>query len=1031
MKLKKFERKDRYGNMISMEFDTEGLPVPMLQEIPMVYDHPGEPKGTDTVPAWLTPGEFVVNKEATDMYGDVIEKMNDHGREIQDAKMHDGGSVEGGKYHPVHRSEGGYSIVDTIKQIPGYMWGEGRRGGKAKEAMQDYREEIKRRRNQEEGLLSKITNYFEDGGNVPMPQPRPPYLAASSIYDRLRDRGFSHNAAVGIVANFETESGFNPGAKQHNQKYANKYKSDGSKNPNFGVKPVDSYFPGQGYGLAQWTESRRDDLKKFAADKDMPMDDINTQLDFMMQEMGGEFKNVRDNLSNSQSPEAATQYFLQDYEKAGKPASERRMQYAREFSDFITNQKGEDPAPQVPLPPSNQESPPRPVDDGSRPPTLLETLFGGLPIFNQSRQGSFVDYKQLGGEMVDPTDLVTGVRGMRSNIPEFNYGIQQAELYDRAVGDSADDLGTAPTGVPVASQAPPEPKDLPFASNIMKDPDVERAVLRAESEVAKDTTDREDLGTVPTMVAPPEKDGDDLGTAPTAPPKPVVERADPRQFGDTPEARMDYNTENSEAYQAYLRRARSAGVKPKSPSEWREYNTPDKTGESQSSRHAILSGASESQTQALEDNQAAAEVLNEGGSSSDANTASNMTPTTEPDKETKKSETIASIIQKGQNHTGPAEDQPGDNSDAGSVQNEGDKQDDGKKKEAESMFKSLFGDLFDKKELARMAVMYLGSRAMGYSHQGSMGFAAKNYITRVDAKVANRDKFLQTNVGKFTPDSLELYRETGKISDLIPVGKPIQRKGEYKTFYGEGGKKITGEKVVQGDNTFYVDQNGKVINQYNYREDERDVPGTEAYESRVSSNSKDNVAIIKSMKTKIGEGKDGSAMYKTDINPEVEGRKVAEWAVKNGVDMERVGGLLQLAMQDAINDDRQDGSRAQSLIPYLDSLVIREKTEYPDLFMVGEGDDRQAVDPEQFMALNDDVAFVMQQIGGKGSNFVLANQYYTQAIKEWNNTLTDDDRKQYTRMAKGTGLSPFMVFVQKDLADFMAKTQGVTVKTAE
>jgi len=99
--------------------------------------------------------------------------------------------------------------------------------------------------------------------------------------------------------------------------------------------------------------------------------------------------------------------------------------------------------------------------------------------------------------------------------------------------------------------------------------------------------------------------------------------------------------------------------------------------------------------------------------------------------------------------------------------------------------------------------------------------------------------------------------------------------------------------------------------------------------------------------------------------------------------------------------------------------------------MVGEGDDRQAVDPEQFMALNDDVAFVMQQIGGKGSNFVLANQYYTQAIKEWNNTLTDDDRKQYTRMAKGTGLSPFMVFVQKDLADFMAKTQGVTVKTAE
>jgi len=408
-----------------------------------------------------------------------------------------------------------------------------------------------------------------------------------------------------------------------------------------------------------------------------------------------------------------------------------------------------------------------------------------------------------------------------------------------------------------------------------------------------------------------------------------------------------------------------------------------------------------------------------------------MTPTTEPDKETKKSTTIAEIIQKGQNHTGPAEDQPGDNSDAGSVLNEGDKQDDGKKKEAESMFKSLFGDLFDKKELARMAVMYLGSRAMGYSHQGSMGFAAKNYITRVDAKVANRDKFLQTNVGKFTPDSLELYRETGKISDLIPVGKPIERKGEYKTFYGEGGKKLTGEKVVQGDNTFYVDQNGKVINQYNYNEDPSNVPDTPEYRSRVNTEGKDNAAIIKSMKTKIGEGKDGTAMYKTDINSEVEGPKVAEWAIKHGVSLEKVAGLVQLAMQDAINDDRQDGSRAQSLIPYLDSLVIRENTKYPDLFMVGEGDERQAVDPEQFMALNDDVSFVMQQIGGKGSDFVLTNQYYTQAIKEWNSTLTDDDREQYTRMAKGTGLSPFMVFVQKDLADYMAKTQGVQVTPVE
>jgi hypothetical protein len=62
MKLKSFTNKDRYGNMTSFEF-YEDSNVPMMEGIP---DHPGNPKGTDTVPAWLTPGEFVMNAEATD-----------------------------------------------------------------------------------------------------------------------------------------------------------------------------------------------------------------------------------------------------------------------------------------------------------------------------------------------------------------------------------------------------------------------------------------------------------------------------------------------------------------------------------------------------------------------------------------------------------------------------------------------------------------------------------------------------------------------------------------------------------------------------------------------------------------------------------------------------------------------------------------------------------------------------------------------------------------------------------------------------
>ena len=37
---------------------------------------PGEPKGTDNVPTWLTPGEFVVDKDSAQKYGPLLEKIN-------------------------------------------------------------------------------------------------------------------------------------------------------------------------------------------------------------------------------------------------------------------------------------------------------------------------------------------------------------------------------------------------------------------------------------------------------------------------------------------------------------------------------------------------------------------------------------------------------------------------------------------------------------------------------------------------------------------------------------------------------------------------------------------------------------------------------------------------------------------------------------------------------------------------------------------------------------------------------------------
>jgi hypothetical protein len=100
MSIKKIMHKDRHGAQVSIEFGEGGaasnlveqflggMGVPAMQDIPQ--EHPGDPKGTDTVPAWLTPGEFVMNAEATRMFEPQIEEMNNAGRAVQ---RQQGGSI--------------------------------------------------------------------------------------------------------------------------------------------------------------------------------------------------------------------------------------------------------------------------------------------------------------------------------------------------------------------------------------------------------------------------------------------------------------------------------------------------------------------------------------------------------------------------------------------------------------------------------------------------------------------------------------------------------------------------------------------------------------------------------------------------------------------------------------------------------------------------------------------------------------------------------------------------------------------------
>lgn len=117
MSIKKIMHKDRHGAQVSVEFGEGGaasqlveqflggMGVPAMQDIPQ--QHPGGPKGTDTVPAWLTPGEFVMNAEATRMFEPQIEEMNNAGRAVQ---RQQGGSI------PEYKADGGVIGDDLVME---------------------------------------------------------------------------------------------------------------------------------------------------------------------------------------------------------------------------------------------------------------------------------------------------------------------------------------------------------------------------------------------------------------------------------------------------------------------------------------------------------------------------------------------------------------------------------------------------------------------------------------------------------------------------------------------------------------------------------------------------------------------------------------------------------------------------------------------------------------------------------------------------------------------------------------------------
>ena len=329
--------------------------------------------------------------------------------------------------------------------------------------------------------------------------------------------------------------------------------------------------------------------------------------------------------------------------------------------------------------------------------------------------------------------------------------------------------------------------------------------------------------------------------------------------------------------------------------------------------------------------------------------------------------------------------------------------------------KGAFGDLFDGKELARMGILMLGAMATGMSPGRALAFAGQNYISRLDAKGAAKQKHHAKLVtdAKYTPSSISKYKESGDPQDLqaIDQASTFKELGNQKLFFDRSGRPIQAREVQTGDDSkHWIDGRGNKINLNTHHTDATRSPHTPEYRERVNTESKNYAGILKELQGRFGvtKGTDGEPdQYRTDITPEKSGRDIAKWAIENNVPVDGMGTLIDNAYAAARADSR-DGKRAKSITPYLNDQYIQSQVGDTTLFQTSGG---EAADPAKVNTL---LGNISRATGLTGSTISNSTTILQKARPRWE-ALDSDDQQSYGRRAK-PGQSGFMVWLEEQLA---------------
>lgn len=151
-----------------------------------------------------------------------------------------------------------------------------------------------------------------------------------TIYNLLRGYGLSEAGALGMLGNWECESGCEPYRVQGDYQASRAISKAYVNAIQNGTQDRERFANDQkGFGLAQWTYySRKDMLWEVWKHSGKRIDDVRLQVDFAMRELQGEYSGLLSFLKTTNDIQVACDRICREYERPAKNNVQARYEAA-------------------------------------------------------------------------------------------------------------------------------------------------------------------------------------------------------------------------------------------------------------------------------------------------------------------------------------------------------------------------------------------------------------------------------------------------------------------------------------------------------------------------------------------------------------------------------------------------------------------------------------------------------------------------------------------------------------------------------